>query len=487
MCTGFGFGILIGVLALPMLGMGYRSMAQYAVFIAVISYVISIFLFICFIISLVNAANGKANPAPIFGKLYEKLFGNMFDSSEFQSNHSINENQNNINTQSIEKTIKRGLVVNLFVLFVGVILLFIPIMFWLFIFDRQIDLSTLLLPSLGYIFLYLYSKNKTLSEIKISLKPIYLIIAFDLFLKSLSFFSISDARMILRKKICNDPNLDCESEFFPKISNLALEISNDNTNWFSHEYLNRNYEVGSLYRNIINFCEATIPYIVILICLTGVIFLMRFISINFKITSFINFQNSLSQDIRNKLSLEYLKINPLRETILKISSGLLGIFVVINLFASYMLNNTIHKTVLTEVNNSIDFYNKRLKFEQDSTRNVQIQEEERGKLLTQLVSAIRPFYINDSIYVDSAYNVVIQKINGADNVMESARNFILTGFKTNISGPYSDGQKNDLYFLSLGVYQDINNANNALNLIKPLFPDSELHYLVMPPGWRNDD
>ena len=154
----------------------------------------------------------------------------------------------------------------------------------------------------------------------------------------------------------------------------------------------------------------------------------------------------------------------------------------------FALNSSAQKNLAwSEVNNSIDFYNKRLKFEQDSTRNVQIQEEERGKLLTQLVSAIRPFYINDSIYVDSAYNVVIQKINGADNVMESARNFILTGFKTNISGPYSDGQKNDLYFLSLGVYQDINNANNALNLIKPLFPDSELHYLVMPPGWRNDD
>ena len=65
--------------------------------------------------------------------------------------------------------------------------------------------------------------------------------------------------------------------------------------------------------------------------------------------------------------------------------------------------------------------------------------------------------------------------------MEAARNFSLTGFKININGPYSDGQKNDLYFLSLGVYQDINNANNALNLIKSLFPDSELHYLVMHP------
>ena len=472
MCTGIGFGILIGVLALPMLGMGYRSIAQYAVFIAIISFIISIVLSICVIISLVNAVNGKAKPAPIFGKLYEKWFGSMFDSSEFQLNHSINENQININTQSNASSIKSGLVFNFLILFGGVILLFIPILYWLSFFDRQLDFSYLVLPLLGYVFLYLYSKNKTLSEINLSIKPIYLIMALDIFFKSLSFFSNSNTQEIVYKKIGLD------AEFSPEISNTARVLSNNNKHWFSHTYLNDNYEIGSFYKNSINFCEAILPYIILFICLTGLIFLLRFISINFKINSFNKFQKSISQDIRNNIKWEYLKANSIRETILKISSTLLGIIVVINLLASYMLNNTIHNKVLFEVNNSIELSKNRLKFQQDSIKNVELQEIERGKLLTQLVSDITSFYISDSVNVDSAYNVVIQKISGFDNVNEAARNLILTGFKININGPYTD----DMYFLSIGEYQDLNNANKAFNLIKPLFPDCQLYYLVKKPS-----
>jgi hypothetical protein len=79
MVTGFGLGILLFILSLPMFGMGYRGAASYAVFIGVVSFVVWVGLLISIIISFINAINGKDKPAPIFGKLYEKWFANMFN------------------------------------------------------------------------------------------------------------------------------------------------------------------------------------------------------------------------------------------------------------------------------------------------------------------------------------------------------------------------------------------------------------------------
>ncbi len=79
MVTGVGLGILLFILSLPMFGMGYRGAASYAVFIGVVSFVVWVGLLISIIISFINAISGKDKPAPIFGKLYEKWFANMFN------------------------------------------------------------------------------------------------------------------------------------------------------------------------------------------------------------------------------------------------------------------------------------------------------------------------------------------------------------------------------------------------------------------------
>ena len=80
MITYLCLGILLLVLSLPMLGMNnYREIAQYAGVIWLISFIVNIGLLVCIIISLVNAVGGKEKPAPIFGKLYEKWFSNLFN------------------------------------------------------------------------------------------------------------------------------------------------------------------------------------------------------------------------------------------------------------------------------------------------------------------------------------------------------------------------------------------------------------------------
>ena len=79
MVTGVGLGILLFILSLPMFGMGNRGVASYAVFIGFVSFVVWVGLLISIIISFINAINGKDKPAPIFGKLYEKWFANMFN------------------------------------------------------------------------------------------------------------------------------------------------------------------------------------------------------------------------------------------------------------------------------------------------------------------------------------------------------------------------------------------------------------------------
>lgn len=78
MVSGLGIGLLLFLLTLPAFGMGGQNAANYAIFISIASFVVSISLLVCLIISLINAVNGKQKPAPIFGKLYEKWFANMF-------------------------------------------------------------------------------------------------------------------------------------------------------------------------------------------------------------------------------------------------------------------------------------------------------------------------------------------------------------------------------------------------------------------------
>jgi hypothetical protein len=79
MLTGVGLAICLYILLLPMFGMGYRSAAKYGVFIGYFSYIVWIGLLICLIVSLINAINGREKPAPLFGKLYEKWFDNLFN------------------------------------------------------------------------------------------------------------------------------------------------------------------------------------------------------------------------------------------------------------------------------------------------------------------------------------------------------------------------------------------------------------------------
>jgi len=69
MITGLVLGILLSLLI---------SMGLYE-FGGIVSFVVWIGLLISMIISFINAVNGKEKPAPVFGKLYEEWFSNMFN------------------------------------------------------------------------------------------------------------------------------------------------------------------------------------------------------------------------------------------------------------------------------------------------------------------------------------------------------------------------------------------------------------------------
>jgi len=81
MVTGVGLAILLWLIALSMFSMSYESyesMVTYDTFISIISFIVWIGFLVSVIVSFINAVNGKEKPAPIFGKLYERWFANMF-------------------------------------------------------------------------------------------------------------------------------------------------------------------------------------------------------------------------------------------------------------------------------------------------------------------------------------------------------------------------------------------------------------------------
>ncbi len=75
MVTGVGLAILLWLITFLMFYISYRSIA----FISIISFIVWIGLLVSIIVSFINAVNGKEKPAPVFGKLYEKWFSNMFN------------------------------------------------------------------------------------------------------------------------------------------------------------------------------------------------------------------------------------------------------------------------------------------------------------------------------------------------------------------------------------------------------------------------
>lgn len=79
MITGFVMSIILFLIALPIFGMGIRNAVDYSFFIGMFSFVVSIVLLICLIISIINAANGRLKPAPIFGRLFEKRLAKLFN------------------------------------------------------------------------------------------------------------------------------------------------------------------------------------------------------------------------------------------------------------------------------------------------------------------------------------------------------------------------------------------------------------------------
>jgi hypothetical protein len=467
MLTGISFSIFIWIIALPMFSMSYSRMATYATFISIISFILGIGLFICAIVSLVNAVNGKLKPTPIFGKLYERWFVNMFGSDDILNDQSISSNI----YESESKSAELKNIGDTFLYFFGVIALFILIITWKVNYNVLPKFDYIIIPIIGITLLYFYSKNKTLSEIKLPLKFVFIIIGIDILFKSLSFFSTSDAQLLLMNELGSD------SELSPELSNTALELSNYNRNWFFHEYLSERFKIGSFYRGIILICESVIQVVFIFICITGLISLIKYISNKFKIDSLNKLQISITHDIRNKIKWSYLSSNSINETILKISSTLLGVFVVLNLFASFMYNHTIHNAVLSEVHSSIELSKSKLQMEQDSIRNVNLQREERVKSLIQLAANISPYYISDSLIVDSVYNIVIDNINALDAATEAQVYYEGLGFKSNLNGPYSNDKSSDIYLLSLGEFKDLNSANIAFKLANSIFPSSKLYYL----------
>ena len=91
--TSLCFVPIIYILLIPLFVMDFRHVVGYGVFIGIISSLYGITMFVCVIISLINAVNGLEKPAPIFGKLYERLFTDMFDENAVSFTKKIEENR----------------------------------------------------------------------------------------------------------------------------------------------------------------------------------------------------------------------------------------------------------------------------------------------------------------------------------------------------------------------------------------------------------
>ena len=77
-CTSVALVIFLYLLALPMFGMSFRDALDYATFLSIISFLIWSGLLVLLIFGIVNASRGQEKPIPLFGKLFQKWFANMF-------------------------------------------------------------------------------------------------------------------------------------------------------------------------------------------------------------------------------------------------------------------------------------------------------------------------------------------------------------------------------------------------------------------------
>ena len=88
--TSIVLAIILWLITFPMFSMSIENIASYAFFVSIVSIIIWVGLFICILVSFINAINCKEKPAPIFGKLFEKLFVSFFSDNQNVSNEFRN-------------------------------------------------------------------------------------------------------------------------------------------------------------------------------------------------------------------------------------------------------------------------------------------------------------------------------------------------------------------------------------------------------------
>jgi len=390
-------------------------------------------------------------------------------------------------------------IANGFIYFLAVLFLMTPILVWAEKYDENAEFASVLVPVFGLGVLFIISKIKQLSAINLPFKFLYFFIIADIVLKSLSFFPSSNAYDILNKKLEQVENSNATTEdIAPAISGIASTLSNSNQSWFVAPFVsdNVNNELGSsmitVFKNISYLIDETIPYLILFIALAALIAFAKYIIELINADSLNKISADLSQSIRSKFSRSnYLSAHPIRVSMVRIGTILVGICIAFGLASSFMLNYAVNSKVNSEVDIIVKQYSEQLKIEQE---NLAKENQERAQLENSLKELARNLASMESSElamnpdaasvdlasrVDSILGLVINISSSLDSLNELGSYYNGLGFKTQVHGPYSsDGGNNSSYYFSLWQFKNANAAQSALGYVRALFPDAKVYDLT---------
>jgi drug/metabolite transporter (DMT)-like permease len=390
-------------------------------------------------------------------------------------------------------------ILNAFIYFLSVLFLIIPILVWAEKYDENAEFMSILVPIFGLGILFVISKVKQLSTINLPFKFLYFFIIVDIVFKSLSFFPTSNAYEILNNKIGQLENSSATTEVnAPAVSEIANSLSNSNDSWFVRPYLSDNVtsQLGAplitVFNNISYFIEETIPYLILFIVFAAIIAFAKYIVELINNDSLNKVSTDLSESIKAKLNRSnYLSTNPIRVSIVKISTILVGICIVFGLTSSFILNYSVSNRVNSEVDTIVNQYSEQLKIEQD---NLARENQERAQFensLSELVKNLTLFENTDltinpdsvppelETEIDSTWGIVINISSSLDSLNELSTYYNGLGFKTQVHGPFStDGGYNSTYYFSLWQFKNVNSAQKALGYTRSLFPNADIYNLT---------
>jgi drug/metabolite transporter (DMT)-like permease len=386
-----------------------------------------------------------------------------------------------------------------FIYFLAILFLTIPILVWADKYAERAEFETALIPLFGLGILFITSKVKLLSTINLPFKILYFSIIVDFVLKSLSFFPTSNVYEILNKKLGQLENSNATTEdIAPAVSDIANILSNSNQSWFVRPYLsdNLNTESGAsiitIFNNLSYFIAEIIPYLILFIAFAIIIAFVKYILELINSDSLNKISIFLSESIRSKFNRSaYLSSQSIRVSIVRIGTILVGIFILLGLTSSFILNYSINNRVNREVNKIVNQYSEQLKIEQKNLAREIEERAESENLLRELVKNLtildnRDLITNsDSVSpvlstgMDSTWGIVVNISSSLDslNVLSSYYNAL--GFKTQVHGPFSsDGGYNSSYYFSLCQFKNVTTAQSALEYTKYLFPNANIYNLT---------